>query len=64
MFPSGACALLPSSLEPPKGLGKEKMMAKTDLRKDKASGIDVYTVTDGLALTVITQPPSHSKGIH
>lgn len=64
MFPSGAWALLPCSLEPPKGQGKERVVAKTDARKDKASGVDVYIVIDGLALTVITQPPSHSKGLH
>lgn len=64
MFPSGAWALLPCSLEPRKGQGKERVVAKTDPRKDKASGVDVYIVIDGLALTVITQPPSHSKGLH
>ena len=36
MFPSGAWALLPCSLEPPKGQGKERVVAKTDPRKDKA----------------------------
>lgn len=40
---------------------KERVGAGTDLRKDKALGVDVYIITDVLALTVISQPPSVSR---
>lgn len=62
MGPSGAGAILPFPLESPKCQGKEKVVA-TDSGNDKVFRIHVTIIIDVLALTVISQPPSHGKGI-
>lgn len=46
--------MLPCPLKPPKGQGKERVVAETDLMKDKAAGVDVYIIIDGLSSSVIT----------
>ena len=59
MGPFGTRARLPSPLEPPKSQGSKRVVV--DFRHDKTFGIDVYILTDALALTVISPPPSMAR---
>lgn len=55
---SGAGAILPPPLELPKS-----QVTTTDLGNDKAFGVDINIIINGLALTVISQPPSPGQGL-